>query len=985
MDLEPLIGRLPAEIWAERPLLRGAVPIRGLSCDSRSVAVGELFCALPGARADGARFVGDAWARGAAAVLVEGAADVPPGPGPILRARSARRAMALLAAVFHNEPASRLRVIGITGTDGKTSTAWFVRQILVAQGRRAVALGTLGIKSDAADTQAWGASPAPAADPSRTWSPTTPEAPVWQATLARLEREGVQDVVAEISSHALSQDRIHGTQFAVVALTHVTADHLDFHGSLDAYRAAKAKLFDPAERGGPLERRPVEEVLNLADELGRRLARGPADAWTYGRDPEARVRLRDATACGDGITLDVTIDGRPLALATGLLGRFHIENLLTATAIAGALGVTPEAIRAAVAALEPVPGRFEPIREGQAFSVIVDYAHTADGLTKLLGAAREITRGRVITVFGCGGDRDATKREPMGEVAGSLADIAIVTTDNPRSEPPAEIAAAVARGVARGAAAAETVLDRRRAIARGIALARPGDTLVLAGRGSESLQVFRDRVVPFDDRTVARELLRALGAPAADPWSLGEIARMTDAVVAGVAPEDWQTLAPRVAAGVALDSRQVGGGQVFVALAGAKVDGHDFIAPAFEAGAAAAVVRRGWWDGRKAAHARGIHLLVGDPLAALQAWAAELRRRIDPRVLAITGSAGKTTTKEMAHALLGEAGTIATLGNRNNEIGLPWTLLQLRPGTRAAVVELGANHPGEIARLTQLARPDVALITGVGRAHVGLFGSLEAVREAKLEIVQGLPPHGAVVIPDDDPELEARLRERWPGRIVRFGWSERADVRATALTCRLDGSRLEIAGLARPLELRVLGEAGARGALAALAAVRALAGEEPDATRLESVRPYPGRLDPILHAGVCWILDVYNASPESVLHALRFFLAAPLPGRRVFVFGGMRELGEAGPALHREAGHAAGGCDAGVFIGEAAREAASAAQRAGMKPVVACDEIRDAVRFLREYLRPGDGVLLKGARAAGLERVAQAMGIVPEGYGEGRL
>jgi UDP-N-acetylmuramoyl-tripeptide--D-alanyl-D-alanine ligase len=436
---------------------------------------------------------------------------------------------------------------------------------------------------------------------------------------------------------------------------------------------------------------------------------------------------------------------------------------------------------------------------------------------------------------------------------------------------------------------------------------------------------------------------------------------------------------------VALDSRRIAGGEVFVALPGAKVDGHDFIPQAFEAGAAAAVARRAGWSRRKASRALGIHLLVDDPRAALQAWAGALRRRIDPKVLAITGSSGKTTTKEMAHALLGEADSIRTLGNRNNEIGLPWTLLQLRPGVRSAVVELGANHPGEIDRLTRLACPDVALITGVGRAHVGLFGSVEAVREAKLEIVHGLPPDGTVVIPDDDPALEARLRERWPGRVMRFGWSERADLRATSLTCRLDGSRLEIAGLARPLELQVLGEAGARGALAALAAVRALGRGEPDATRLESVRPYPGRLDPIAHGGVCWILDVYNASPESVLHALRFFLAAPVTGRRVLVFGGMRELGEAGPALHQEAGRAAGGCDAGIFIGEEARAAAPEAQRAGMKQVLGCDEIRDAVRFLRDYLKPGDGVLLKGARAAGLERVAQALGVVPETYGEGRL
>ena len=986
VDLGRLLGQLPAEIWSERPPDGAAIPIHRVVCDSRTVSAGDLFCALPGARTDGACFVGDAWARGARVVLVEGGAAVPEGPGPVLRARSARQAMALLAALFHGEPASRLRLIGITGTDGKTSTAWFVRRILVACGRRAVALGTLGIKGDAAETRPWETSTAAEAEPSRTWAPTTPEAPVWQATLAGLEAEGVQDVVAEISSHALAQDRIHGTQFAAVALTHVSADHLDFHGTLTAYLEAKARLFDPAARGGPLERHPVREVLNLDDPLGRRLAETRAGAWTCGRDPAARVCLKHGTADAEGIALDLVIDGRRLSLATPLLGRFHIDNLLTATAIATALDVAPEAIAAAVATLQPVPGRFEPIREGQAFSAIVDYAHTADGLTKLLDAVREITRGRVLLVFGCGGDRDAGKREPMGEAAANRADHVIVTSDNPRSEDPAEIAAAVARGVARGTASSEIELDRRGAIARGIALAGPGDALVVAGRGSEALQVFRDRVVPFDDRQVLRGLLRAtLTAPAADPWSLEEIHRMTRAVVAGISPQDWREVAPLAASGVSLDTRRVLGGEIFVALKGATADGHDFIPQAFEAGAAVALARRDWWSRRKASRALGIHFLVEDPLEALQSWAGELRRRFGPKVLAITGSSGKTTTKEMAFALLGESDGIRTLGNRNNAIGLPWTLLQLRPGDRWAVVEMGANHAGEIARLTRIARPDVALITGVGRAHVGLFGSLEAVREAKLEIVQGLSPEGVVVIPDDDPALEARLRECWPGRVLRFGWSERAAVRATSLACRLDGSRLEVAGYERPLELKVLGEAGARAALAALSAVRALDVGEVDASRLERVLPYPGRLDPVTRGGVTWILDVYNASPESVLHALRFFLAAPLAGRRVFVFGGMRELGEASEALHQEAGRAAGGCDAGVFLGEEARASAPEAQRAGMKQVLWSDDFRDAVRFLREYLKPGDGVLLKGARVAGLERVAEEMGIVAENYGEGRL
>jgi murE/murF fusion protein len=730
----------------------------------------------------------------------------------------------------------------------------------------------------------------------------------------------------------------------------------------------------------------VGEVLNLDDRLGRRLAATRPGAWTYGRDPAARVRLLGEEAGPEGIRLRVRIDGREVTLATSVPGRFHVANVLTASTIAAALGMEAVAIADAVASLEPVPGRFEPIRAGQPFTAIVDYAHTADGLTKLLGAVREITRGRVVLAFGCGGDRDAGKREPMGEVAGRLADRVVVTSDNPRSENPEAIAAAVARGVARGGAAWEVVLDRREALARALALTEPGDALVVAGRGAEGLQVFRDRVERFDDRRVLRRLLRPALEAADDPWSLGQIARMIRATVAGIGPQDWGEIAGLPVAGVSLDTRRMSGGEVFVALPGRTVDGHDFIPRAFEAGAAAVVAGRGWWSGRRGGRrAPGIHLLVDDPLAALQEWAGALRRRIGPRVLGITGSSGKTSTKEMALALLGGGDGIGTIGNRNNEIGLPWTLLQLRPGDRWAVVEMGANHVGEIARLTRIAAPDVALITGVGRAHVGLFGSVEAVREAKLEIVDGVAPEGTVVIPDDDPALEARLRERWPGRVVRFGWSERAEVRATALECRLDGSRLAVAGEPRPLELKVLGEAGARCALAALAAVRALGLGEVATERLEDVRPFPGRLDPVTRGGVVWILDVYNASPESVLHALRFLAGAPVTGRRAFVFGGMRELGDASDALHAEVGAAAGACDAGVFVGPEARVAARAARQAGLPQVLECEQIEEAVRFLREFVRPGDAVLLKGARAAALERVATAMGVVPEAYGEGRL
>jgi len=990
--LQDLLRALPAEVWAGAPSTSPDPEIGGLRTDSREVRPGDLFFALPGMRADGARFAADAWARGAAALLVEGDAAVPAGPGPVLRARCAREALALCAARFHGQPSQALRLVGVTGTDGKTSTCWFGQQLLAAAGRRAAALGTLGVRGAGGERMDWGEAQTAEErdrDPARTWQPTTPEAPLFQETLARLRDEGVQDVIAEVSSHALAQRRVFGCQFRAVALTQVTADHLDFHGTREAYLEAKAGLFDRATRGGPWEQEPVAEILNLDDAFGRRLASARPDCVTYGTDEAARIRLLGGRADARGLELEIAFDGERCGLQVPVLGPFHLRNLLAAAAIAHTLGIPPREIAAGAAGLQAVPGRFEAITSGLPLTVIVDYAHTPEALDGLLRAARELGPGRLTVVFGCGGDRDPSKREPMGEAAGRLADRVIVTEDNPRSESPEQIAAAVLRGARRGSAAVERVAGRRRALARAIGSARPGEILVVAGRGAEALQVFADRTLPFDDRDVVRAMLARrihpplLPRPGEDPWSLGAIARATRATVAGISPEDWKLVSNLSVAGVCLDSRRVAGGEVFVALAGERHDGHQFIPPALEAGAAAAVARRAWWSRRKAARSGGIHLLVDDPVEALQEWAAALRVALAPKVIAVTGSSGKTGTKELILALLrGRGRVVGTIGNRNNEIGLPWTLLQLREGDAFAVVELGANHRGEIARLARVARPDVAVITGIGRAHLGRFGGPEALLEAKMEILEGLSPDGALVLPDDDPRLEEAAR-RWSGRIVRFGLGSAAEISAERVEATLDGTEILLRGRSEPLRLRLLGQAAARAALAAAAAVWALGISDPDWGALAEAAPVPGRLDPVVKDGVTWLLDTYNASPESVLHALGFLSGLPVSGRRVLVFGGMRELGGESEAIHAEMGRAAGFCDAAVFLGEEARASAPEAQRAGARHVLWCAEASAAARFLHAYLRPGDAVLLKGARAAALERIPVDLGVIAPSYGEG--
>lgn len=1021
VKLGDLIAAVPAGFWVDPPVIPADLQISGLTCDSRNVGNGFLFVALPGEKTDGARFVDAAIAAGASAVLVSGEVNVDDICGCAMRAHSPRQVMGLLASLFYRQPSRSLRLIGITGTDGKTSTVWILHQLLQFAGRRVAMAGTLGVRICDDPLTSWDEGTPepvgrtvgnPVCPRRRHWRPTTPESPLFQATLARLRDAGVEDVVVEVSSHGLVQSRVFGSQFAAVALTHVASDHLDFHGSVDAYRAAKASLFNRDHRGGPLEKLPVIEVLNLDDSLGRELAAvkracarqsSAADVIGFGRSEQAEVQLLAAVHHPAGITLDLKLGQQHLTATPPLAGRFNEENLLAAVAIAYGLGIDASAIAYGLDRLQPAPGRFEAISAGQPFQVIVDYAHTIDGLTGLLMAAKAITAGRLILVFGCGGDRDAGKREPMGRVAGEIADHVIVTTDNPRSESPAAIAAQITNGLKGVAVEYEVIEDRRAALARAVALAGAGDLVLVAGKGAEAEQVFADRVELFDDRTVLRELLATFasppppsGAAAMDPWSLAAIAEMCDAEVAGISASDWSLVSPLPVPGVVLDSRQLGGGELFIALEGTRVDGHDFIRPALAGGASAVLASRTWWEreqtriGKSAAETErqlqpgGVHLLVDDPLEAMQRWAARLRKRINPKVLAITGSSGKTTAKEMILGLMGEDDRIiGTLGNRNNQIGLPWTMLRMMIDTHTLVLEMGTNAPGEIETLSRIAKPDVALITCIGSAHEGRLGGPEGVLAAKLEILTGLSETGTLVIPDDDPVLAAAVAEKWSGAVIRFGFSEEADVQGLDIEYAVDSTHLKVRGFAAPLRLQLLGRGAALSALAAIAVMRAMDWPLCDGRRLEQVRPTPGRLYPVRTNEVDWLLDMYNASPESTRLSLEFLEQAADSGRRVFVFGGMRELDCYSVCRHEEIGVLTGFCDLVILVGDQARQSAETAREAGAGRVEVCEDPAAATEILRDYLAPGDTVLLKGARSAALEKVAEASGVIDASFGKG--
>ncbi|MDI3297708.1 MAG: UDP-N-acetylmuramoyl-L-alanyl-D-glutamate--2,6-diaminopimelate ligase [Bacillota bacterium] len=479
-----------------------ATEVTGVAYDSRRVRPGDLFVAVPGFRTNGHLYVDEAVARGAAAVLAE--RPVAAGARPVALVPDTRRALPWVAAQFYGHPSKRLQVVGVTGTNGKTTTTFLIHGIL----SRRLPAGLVGTV-----TNVVGGRRLPVEH-------TTPEAPDLQRMLRAMCEAGDRAVAMEVSSHALSLHRVDTVEFDVGVFTNLTQDHLDFHGDLEHYLEAKALLFRSLGRSywGPLKQGPKGAVLNADDPASRQVASvTQVPVIRYGLTGAADLK-GEVLAMESGSTR-VALGG-PLGRGELLLplpGRFNVYNALAALGATLLLGVPLEEGVEALAQAPAVPGRFERIDGPQPFTVVVDYAHTPDGLENVLKTARELTRGRVIVVFGAGGDRDRGKRPRMGAVAARWADLVVLTSDNPRSEEPEAILDDIEQGLAGTGATYVRRADRRQAIREAIAAAAPGDLVLIAGKGHETYQIFRDRTVHFDDREEARAALADLGFAVAGP------------------------------------------------------------------------------------------------------------------------------------------------------------------------------------------------------------------------------------------------------------------------------------------------------------------------------------------------------------------------------------------------------------------------------------------------------------------------------------
>ncbi len=904
--------------------------------DSRRVQPGDVFVAVKGAAHDGHDFIDRAIANGARYVVCQDDRDMAGDFTQVVVPDSAR-AVGLLAQAAQGYPAARLTNLAVTGTNGKTTVAFLVHACIRHAGKRCGLMGTVVYDTGL------GAVPA---------SLTTPDS----LTVAEMQRQmveaGAEYMVIEASSHALSQQRLAGINFAAAAFTNLSGDHLDYHKSEASYLAAKTRLFAALAP-------EATALLNAQSPQSQSIARQTeAQIRWYAVDGPADITAHIESMTVEGTRFSLAYEGRQARVETPLVGRYNVANHLAAAGLCLAAGLDLETVATGLSSLQTIPGRLEKVG-GAEFSVIVDFAHTDDALKNVLGTLKPLCRGRLIVVFGCGGDRDKTKRPRMARVAEALADAVVVTSDNPRTEDPETIINDIVAGFShRGSAAIEIEPDRPRAIESAIRKARKDDIVLIAGKGHEDYQIIGTEKHHFSDKEVALACLgRRLSVKTVAQIVGAETAPDTDAPVARIGT----------------DSRTTQPGDCFFAIAGENFDGHDHIASAFAKGAACAVVSR---DVELPEAHRMPLLKVADTVQALGDLARAYRRMHPFKVVAITGSVGKTTTRQIVHHVLGRHfRTHQAQRNFNNYVGLPLTLLAAAPTDEIIVAELGANSPGEIAYLTRVAGPDVAVVTNVYPAHLAGFGSLEAIVREKTSIGEGLAADGAFIVNGDVKSLTAVCRER--GREFRtFGRSAQADYRAEQIVCAGLNSSFTIDGT--PVYLPLPGPGNVENALAAWAVCAQFGLTVQDfAEALRTLPPVAMRAEPVQIGTLTVLNDCYNANPASMRNALTMLRNLRSAGRRlVFVCGAMAELGDQTEALHVELGKAVAeaGVDLLLTVGAPVRVTAGAAQAA--QPDLRAECFDDTVCLcdkLAQFVAPRDIILVKGSRMARLETVVDGL------------
>lgn len=995
MLLAPLLQSLVSDKASDEVLFGAPLSVTGIQYHAGKVQPGDVFVALVGSQADGHDYVDQALARGAALAIVE--KPVPQATGPILQVHDSRLALAQLAAAFYGHPSHDLTIIGITGTNGKTTTSLIIEKMMQAAGFEVGVMGTLNCR------YAGKVYPAPL---------TTPEAPELHAMLHQMRSAGVTHMVMEISSHALAQKRVEGLAVDIGVFTNLTQDHLDFHGSMEAYRASKKRLFLDLLNTGPKAGRTCA-VLNCHNAEGQALrAELSIPVVSTGFDPGHTVYATQDRYSAAGIQATLETPQGPLIVNSPLIGHHNLENILSAVGVGTVLKIPLTIMKDTLARLDQIPGRLQRIPDPTAPSgmerlLVVDYAHTPDALENALKSLQKLTRNRIICVFGCGGNRDRHKRPLMAAIAARLADLLILTADNPRNESPLQIIREMLAGWESANSAAlipalQPLLpedvngnwpsnsyliepDRRRAIRLAVAAAGDGDVVLVAGKGHETYQIVGAQVLDFDD---VAEVSGALVDQAAghsmqgvlDKAWFAEDVRSTvqGALVAGHPETRFR--------GVSTDTRHLAPHDLFVALSGERFDGHAFIPQALDRQAGGLLIAASALEQVKSQvsdTARTSQLpviTVKDTLQALGDLAAGQRRWAAARVIGLTGSNGKTSTRRMISLMLAQQYYVrATQGNFNNLIGLPLTLLEANPQHEWLVLEMGMNQPGEIGRLTDISQPDIGLITSIAAAHLEGLASLDGVMNAKGELLDHLPAHATAILNIDDAACRT-LAGRFKGRVLYFGFAEGADVRAVNLALHqghthfellLPGARVEVV-LKTPARFMVANATAA-------AAAGYLAGLSPRQIKsgLEYFSPVAGRMQVMtLASGIHLINDTYNANPASMAAALDTLQQVRAQQRSIVVVGDMLELGPNAAEWHQQLGQQIAAAQIHLLgvTGAFAANVVQGARAAGLRPEqIITGTVDELLDTLKPVLQAGDWVLVKGSRGMRMERVVEGL------------
>lgn len=988
------------------------VCIGAITANSQTVSDGALFVAVKGAKSDGHDYIEAAIANGAAAIVAETLLESVQAAAPehvvFIVVDNSRATLAYLASAFYGHPASELTMIGITGTNGKTTVSYLIEESLRGFGVRTGVIGTVEYRYTDSQGRLQ----------SRAAPLTTPDPVTLHAMLREMVDAGVTHVIMEASSHALEQERLGPIRFSLGIFTNLSQDHLDYHLTMEDYFAAKSLLFsnhmkpdgtvvvvdqdDPAvqDEHGSGEPPPPQRVVDLCRSLSLKTV-------VCGDSVDNDFRILDSGGSINGVKFTLAdTDGHTYNISSPLIGWFNTKNLYTAFAALVVLGFDADRTAELLGNAAGAPGRIEAVdlagKPGGQPTVVVDYAHTPDALEKVLTALNKIEHKTLYCLVGCGGNRDKAKRSLMGQIAARLADVVIVTDDNPREEDPAEIRKAVIKGVALGGATIRSAAwlrnrhpwehgfveigNRRAAIDAAVTCAEPGDIVLIAGKGHEHYQEIDNRKRFFNDTLFARQ--------ASLSWDLQTVAAAVGGAIIGGDP--------RTALGnVSTDSRTIGDNDIFVALTGENFDGHDFLDKAVENGAGCLIVS----DPERVKRAICC-VVVNDTLAALGALARyrlELVRKLNeadqfPVVVGLTGSCGKTTVKEMVASIFEcrwpnrddrpADRVLKTLGNFNNLIGLPLSLLPVSLHHRGLVLEMGMNCPGEIAQLTKIGDPDICCITNVQKAHLEGLGSIEGVAAAKGEMFENSRKDAIHVVNCDDEHTVA-LSEKFSRQTVTFGTTGKClgrnpQVWADDIGADANGNlsfTLHIETISRPVTIEAPGLHNASNCCAATAVAHAAGIDLDTIVRgLELFRSTSNRMERLVSpAGLNILNDSYNANPASMASALRT-LAELEASARGAVLGDMLELGDAAADLHRGIGSVAAQSDLSflALVGDFAEQIRQGAVTTGMDPerVRIFTDKNEIVDWIWPHmkagdLQPGDWVLIKASRGLALDTVVE--------------